>query len=119
MLACGQTAGIKIVDLEGRPVLQTTSIVEGGGGPRFQTLFGLPVTLSQFSDPLTTGHKPVILTNAKKAYQNRQVGSLSIQRLNEVGALSLQTTFLATIRGGGYQRVLTSAPTAVALTVGS
>ena len=57
----------------------------------------------------TTGHKPLILTNAKKAYENRRVGSgLAIARLNEVGALSLQTTFLATIRGGGYQRVLAS-----------
>lgn len=111
---------LKIVDGEGRPVLQNTSFVPGGGGPRFASLFGLPITLSQFSDPLTTGHKPLILTNAKKAYENRRVGGgLAIQRLNEVGALSLQTTFLATIRGGGYQRVLASSPTAVALTIGS
>jgi HK97 family phage major capsid protein len=111
---------LKLVDGEGRPLLQTTSVVPGGGGPRFQALFGLPVTLSTYSDPLTAGKKPLILTNVRKAYQLRRVGQgLSIQRLNEIGALSLQTTFVVTARGGGYQRVLSSAPTAVALTIGS
>lgn len=105
---------MKLKDGDGRYILTPNA-----QGVPYSSLFGIDIVRSAFSPNTTTvGNKAIILANPK-AYTWRQVGNLSIIRLDQIGALSLQTTFLGVARGAGYHRIQSSNPSAVALAIGA
>jgi len=105
---------MKVKDGDGRYVLQADA-----NGTPYNSILGFDIVRSPFSpDDSTVGNRAVVLANPQN-YTLRRVGGLGIIRLSEIGALSLQTTFMGVYRAAGYTRVQTSNPSAVALTIGA
>ena len=99
----------------GAPLLQTDPV----SGQPFSSLFGRPITISEYTAGIVAGAAPILFGDLKQAYVLRTVGNFGVRRLNELGALADETIFIMFARCGGYNLVPGTAAPVKALTMHS
>ena len=82
----------------GAPLLQTDPVTQ----QPFSSLFGKPITISEYTPGIAAGNAPILFGDLKQAYVLRTVGNFGVKRLNELGALQDETIFVTFARAGGY-----------------
>jgi HK97 family phage major capsid protein len=98
-----------LTDNYGHPLLQTDL-----SGQPFNALFGRPIVISQFSDPIAATKTPILFGDLS-SYTLRTVGGLQVARLTERFAELNETAFIGYARAGGYNTSQTASPAIVSL----
>ncbi|CAN5750348.1 hypothetical protein BH10ACI4_BH10ACI4_16940 [soil metagenome] len=88
---------MKLTDSYGRPLLQSDV-----NGVPFNSIFGRPILISQYSDNMTANKVPILFGDLAAGYTYRKAGNIAIRRLDERYAELNETAFLGFVRCGGY-----------------
>lgn len=70
----------------------------------FTELLGRPMVVSEFMPDVAAGDKSLLLGDLKRGYTLRQVGNISIRRLNELYARQDAVSFYGIVRLSGFSK---------------
>lgn len=87
-----------LISTTGQPILQTDPV----SSQPFSSLFGRPIVISEYQQPIAAGDAPILFGDLKEAYVLRQAGGFAIKRLDQLFALTNETGYVLFARAGGY-----------------
>ena len=106
----GRAALLMMVDAYGRPLLQNDA-----DGTPFSSLYGRPLVISTYQDPVAAGKTPLIFGDLTSYTLRTVTDGLQIVRLNERYAETNETGFIGRVRAGGYSTLQAASPALVSL----